>query len=145
MAIYIAIIVFEYMEERILNFVDNIITTKKSIIKLSKEDIAYLLEETDIQMLEVIAEGTDDYCMSKIIDSFKQQRQTAIDSFQRCLLVIECNPPFLLCDEDVEMFILGFLQKEFMVKEITWGLISNPTNKYLKITIILSKYKDNGH
>lgn len=127
------------MEERVLNFIDSIITTKKFIVQLSKEDIAYLSEETDIQMLEAVAEEAEDCRMSKIIDSLKQQCQADIGSFQRCLLVIECNPQFQLLTEEVEMFNSEFLQKELIDKDIKWGLISNPTIKYLKISIILSK------
>lgn len=127
------------MEKIILNFVDDIITSGKPIMQLSKEDIAYLSEETDIQMLVCTTDKTDNNRMSEIISSLKQQCNTAISSFQRYLLVIEYNPEYLLLAKDIEILNIEFLQRELLEKEIKWGLTSNPAIKSLKVSLILSK------
>jgi len=121
------------MKQNDLNqLLDYLTMRERALIAFSKNNVAYLKDETDIAVYTAETDDVSPNRMQQIKEKLNQQTKFIADKFSHSLFVIEMSP---------EHELLTLELKDFFNEgvEPAWGLRTNPHIASVKVTAVFSR------
>lgn len=125
-------------KEEIKTFI-KAIASQNAVVQLSEEDLAYLLEETEVRSFTSSTDETGKKRVSLIVNELTSQCEYAIDCYHNFVLLIYQNPVHPLMTEELQELHQDLMEDALFEQKVLWKLTEDKEVPSLKVTLIMSR------
>lgn len=117
----------------------NRIASQKSVIRLSEDDLTYLLSETEIETWEYSTQEKGVNRINSIVNELEKLNECTVDGYHRLVLQLSFNPNHPLLTEELNTFHERLMEGMLVGKKHLWSLAEDESVPSLKLTLIMSR------
>ena len=125
-------------KKEIVEFV-RVFASQKAIVQFSEADLAYLLDETDVKIIEYLIDNSKEQRSSFIINELIKQCEYIVDGYSRFILLIHSNPACPLMMEEMNCIYQSLQEDVLFQKRVQWGFVEDESVASIKVTFIMSR------